>query len=265
MVDPGKGRLTAILMIIMSALALGAALSGLAYPQIYGDTLNKGLLPGTFAQDVISVPAALILAFMSIRFLKRQRFKSFIIMLGLSAYFFYAYGLFTISGNYNQLYPLYLLIFALGVYSLILGLTSFKAAAVVQTQLPAWLRRALAAFFVLIVVVFVSLWLAILLPASAATVQPDAYAVLVLDLAVVMPALAITAYMLWFSIPFGNVLAGVALLKSMTLILSVALGTAVAPLYGLPLDYPMLGIYCLVVLFSLFLGTFYMLNLIRKC
>ncbi len=70
--------------------------------------------------------------------------------------------------------------------------------------------------------------------------------------------------MLLRGIPFGNILAGVALLKSLTLILSAALGTAVAPFYGLPLDYPMLGVYGLVVLFSLVLGTFYMLNLIRK-
>jgi hypothetical protein len=265
MVDPGKGRLAAILMIIMSALALGAALSGLISPRFYEGVLSAALLPGAFAQDVISVPAAVVLALMSLQFLKRQRFKSFIIMLGLCAYFFYAYGLFTISGHYNQLYPFYLLIFALAIYRLILGLSGFFPAAVAQTQLPAWLRRSLAAFFILVVVVFVPRWLAILLPAAAAKARPDAYAVSVLDLTVVMPALIITAYMLWRSIPFGNILAGVALLKSMTLIFSIALGTAVAPLYGLPLNYPMLGIYCLAVLFSLFLGTFYMLNLIRRC
>lgn len=265
MVDPGKGRLTAILMIILSVLALGVSLSSLIFPQVYQGVLTLALLPGTFSQDVISILAAVVLALMSIQFLKRQRFKSFIIMLGLDAYFFYAYGLFTISGNYNPLYPLYLLIFALAIYSLILGFTSFRAAAVAQTHLPVWLRRTVAGFLIFIVTLFVPLWLGILLPGAFAKARPDAYAVLVLDLAVVMPALGITAYMLLRSIPFGNILAGVALLKSLTLIMSVALGTAVAPLYGLPLDYPMLGVYCLVVLFSLVLGTFYMLNLIRRC
>lgn len=265
MVDPGKGRLTAILMLILSLLALGAASTGLLHPQIYWEALAESLLPGAFSQDVISIPAAVILALMSSQFLKRQRYKSFIIMLGLSAYFFYAYGLFTISGNFNQLYPLYLLIFALAIYSLILGLSSFKPAAVCQTQLPNWMRKTIAGFLILIMAVFVPLWLSILIPGAARQVRPDTYAVLVLDLAVVMPALGVTAYMLLRKIPFGNILAGVALLKCLTLIFSVALGTAVAPIYGLPLDYPMLGVYCLVVLFSLVLGTFYMLNLIRRC
>lgn len=265
MVDPGKGRLTAILMIILSVLALGVALGSLIFPQVYQGVLTLALLPGTFSQDVISILAAVVLVMMSIQFLKRQRFKSFIIMLGLSAYFFYAYGLFTISGNYNPLYPLYLLIFSLAIYSLVLGLTSFQSAAVAQTHLPAWLRRTVAGFLIFIVVLFVPLWLGLLLPGAIAKACPDAYAVLVLDLAVVMPAMGITAYMLLRNIPFGNILAGVALLKSLTLMMSVALGTAAAPIYGLPLDYPMLGIYCLVVLFSLVLGTFYMLNLIRRC
>lgn len=265
MVDPAKGKLTAILMLILSLLALEAALTGLIHPQVYWEAFAESLLPGTFSQDVISVPAAITLAFMSAQFLKRQRYKSFIIMLGLSAYFFYAYGLFTISGNFNQLYPLYLSIFALAIYSLILGLSSFKSAAVLQTQLPDGIRKIIAFYLILIIVVFVPLWLSILIPAVAHQVRPDTYAVLVLDLAVVMPALGATAYMLLRNIPFGNIVAGVALLKSMTLILSVALGTAVAPIYGLPLDYPMLVVYCLVVLISLVLGTVYMLNLIRRC
>jgi len=264
MVDPAKGRLTAILILGLSLLALGAALTGLLHPSIYWQAFPESLLPGTFAQDLVSVPAALILAMMAFQFLKRQRYKAFIIMLGLSAYFFYAYGLFTISGHFNRLYPLYLIIFTLSIYSLILGLSSFRPAAVCQTHLPNGMRKTIAGFLILIIAVFLPLWLSMLAQSAAQQVRPDAYAVLVLDLAVVMPALGITAYMLLRGIPFGNILAGVALLKSLTLILSAALGTAVAPFYGLPLDYPMLGIYGLVVLFSLVLGTSYMLNLIRK-
>lgn len=270
MVDPVKGRLTALFMLIQSLLAFGAALTGLLHPSIYWAAVKSGvfaesLLAGTLAQDIITIPAAIILALMSVQFLSRQRYKSFIIMLGLSAYFFYAYGLFVIGGNYTILYPLYLLIFALAVYSLIFGLNSFNPAAVRQTHLPAGMRKTIAAYLLLIIVLFVPLWLFILIPGATRQIRPDAYAVFVLDLAVVMPALAVTAFMLWRHIPFGNILAGVALLKSLTLLLSVAVGTAVAPIYGLPLNYPMLGIYCLLVLFSLVLGTFYMLNLLRRC
>lgn len=269
MIEPVKGRLTALFMLIQALLAFGAALTGLLYPSLYQSAIKSGvfketLLTGTLAQDIIVVPAAIILALMSVRFLKCRHYYSFVIMLGLSAYFFYAYGLSVIAGNYTVLYPFNLIIFALSLYSLILGLSAFNPKAVCQTYLPAGLRKTIAGFLLITMVLFIPLWLSTLIPGTFPHIRPEAYAIFVLDLVVVIPALGLTAFMLWKHIPFGNILAGIGLFKSLTVLLSLAVGTAVAPILGLPFNYSMLGVYCLLVLFALVLGTFYMLNLLRR-
>lgn len=266
MVERSKGQLTAIITLILSLLALAAAVMSLVNKSIYYDAIRTGvflevLLPGTLAQDVVAVAAGLSLALLSFSFLKKQRYKCFILILGLDAFFFYAYGLFVIGGSYTSLYPLYLVIFMLSTFSLMFGLSAFRPESLKRLCLPPMMRKITAGFLLFIVLLFVPMWLASVFSSSSLHVRPDFYAVYVMDLCIIMPALTVIAVMLLRNIQFGYILGGVALLKTLTLILSVAIGTALAPVYGLPLDYPMLGVYALVVSCSLVLGTFYMLNL----
>jgi len=63
---------------------------------------------------------------------------------------------------------------------------------------------------------------------------------------------------------FGNILAGVALMKILTLCLSLAIGESIAPLYGNPANYVMVAIYSALTIFSFGLGALYILNLKRE-
>lgn len=269
MINIQKSRLTAIMTLILSLLALYASLAGVLDKNLYTDvflagSLLKSLISGSLAQDTISIPLSLILA-VSLIFLKHPGYKTFIAILGLTGYFFYGYGLYTMQGQYTSIYLIYLAVFGLSIYSMIWGLISFKPDAVKQTRLPGALRMSISIFLIVILLVLIPVWLLRITPDIVKHIPGDTYAVFVLDLCVVFPAFGIIAAKLLRNKPFGNILAGVALFKTLTICLSVAFGEWFVPLReGFQADYGMITIFSALTLFSFALGVLYLLNLKKE-
>lgn len=265
-----KSRLTAIMTLILSFLALYASLAGVLDKNLYTDvffagSLSKTLISGSLAQDTISIPLSLLLVFLSLLFLKYPGYKTFIAILGLTGYFFYGYGLYTMQGQYTSIYLIYLAVFGLSIYSMIWGLTSFKPDAVKQARLPGALRMSISIFLIVILLVLVPVWLLRITPDIAKHIPGDTYAVFVLDLCVVFPAFGIIAAKLLRNKPFGNILAGVALFKTLTICLSVAFGEWFVPLRnGFQVDYGMITIFSALTVLSFALIVLYMLNLRKE-
>ena len=267
MINIQKSRLTAIMTLILSLLALYASLTGVLDKNLYTDvffagSLSRTLISGSLAQDTISIPLSLLLAVLSLLFLKYPGYKTFIAILGLTGYFFYGYGLYAMQGQYTSIYLIYLAVFGLSIYSMIWGLTSFEPDVVKQTRLPGALRMSISIFLIVILLVLVPVWLLRITPDIAKHIPGDTYAVFVLDLCVVFPAFGIIAAQLLQNKPFGNILAGVALFKTLTICLSVAFGEWFVPLReGFQVDYGMITIFSALTLFSFMLGVLYLLNL----
>lgn len=264
-----RSRMVAVLAIVMSVLAIFAALAGILDDGIYDQAIATGihsedLMPGTLSQDIVSVAAAALLILLAVAFLSSPSQRVFVVMLGLSGHFFYGYGLYAIQGLYTSVYLAYLAVFGLSTYILIYGLTSFESEAGDLYRLSGRLRKSIAAFLFLIVLVFVPLWLAALIPHTTDHTRPEVYGVFVLDLCLIMPALGLIGIQLVRNRPFGNILAGVALVWVVTLILSVALGESFAPLYDMSANYGMIAIYGAVVTVSLALSICYLRNLRRS-
>jgi len=74
----------------------------------------------------------------------------------------------------------------------------------------------------------------------------------------------VIVYMLIKNLKFAYILLGIALLKTATLILSVAIGSLIAPKYGSQEEASMLFIYCLVATISFVLFGFYWLKIERR-
>ncbi len=262
-----RSRVTAVMTLILSILALSASLAGVMDKNLYGKVLEAGtitrfLVSGSIAQDIISIPLGLLLAILSVLFLKRAGEKTFIAILGLSGYFFYGYGLYAMQGQYTSIYHVYLAIFALAIYSLIFGLLSFEYETVKQYALPKALSKAIAIFLLMIIVVLTPLWLVFSTQDIVKHIPRDAYAVFVLDLGIVFPALAMTAVMLLRNKPFGNILTGVALLKALTVCLSVAFGELFQALYGgLKPNYGGIIIFSALTVINFVLFVLYMSKL----
>ena len=232
-----KSTVAAWLSLTAALLALIAALIGLVDESLYNETvtagnINKFLRVGSLAQDMVTVPLAALTLVLSIYFLSNRNIKAFITLLGLVGYLFYAYGLYTMQGQYTDIYLLYLAVFGLSVYALVYGLSSFNTTAFNQSFLPKSTRISIAIFLTSILMVLVPVWLMLIVPAIASHKPADTYGVFVLDLTIVFPALAAVTFMLFRSKPNGNVLAGVALFKAFTVCLSVAFGEWYGPYQG---------------------------------
>lgn len=92
----------------------------------------------------------------------------------------------------------------------------------------------------------------------------EIYGVFVLDLAMVFPALGIIAHGLIRGNSSYYTLAGIALVKTFTLCLSVALGELIKPLYGFTQDFTMIIIFCVLTAVSAVLGILYYMKIEYK-
>jgi hypothetical protein len=86
--------------------------------------------------------------------------------------------------------------------------------------------------------------------------------VYILDLTIEFPAFIIIAFMLFRGKQFGNILAGVALFKVLTVCLSVTFGEWYIAFYrGFDPNYSMLGIFGVLTLVSMIFLALYLIKL----
>jgi hypothetical protein len=262
-----RGKITAVMTLITSMLIIFACLSGLLKESIYNDVLSAGtitkvLVAGSRAQDIIFIPLAILLAFLSILFLKHPGYKLLITIIGLCFNFFYGYALYTMQGQYTSIYIVYLAIFSLCIYSIILGLLSFPAEFALKTSLSKGLRRSISIFLYIIVFILGVVWLIRISPDIARHIPQDTYGVFVLDLGIVFPAIAIAATMLIRRKPYGNIFAGVTLMKVFTVCLSWGFGEWYGRIYGvIQGSYDMLVIPSVLTIVGLIFFILYIVNL----
>lgn len=262
-----RSRITAIMTFILSVLTLFASLAGIFIESIYKDLLSVGtitklLIEGSMAQDIISIPLALILAILSVLFLKRPVYKTFITIIGLTGYFFYGYGLYVMQGQYTSIYLIYLVIFSLSIYSIIFGLLSFTPQLIIKTSIPKALRISISIFFYFIVLMLGVVWLLRIIPDISRHIPQDTYGVFILDLGIVFPAITITATKFIRRKPFGNILAGVALMKAFTVCLSWGFAELYVRLCGsVQGGYDMLAIPVVLTTISLVFFVLYIIKL----
>ncbi|GAA0178591.1 hypothetical protein SH2C18_16180 [Clostridium sediminicola] len=253
--------------LIMSVLVIFACLTGILKESIYNDvllsgTITKFLLSGARAQDIIFIPLAVILFFLSILFLRRPCYKVLITIIGLSCNFFYGYALYVMQGQYTSIYLVYLAIFSISIYSIILGLLSFPAEFVMITSLSKRLCRFISIFLYSIVFILGLIWLIRIEPDIARHIPQDTYGVFILDLGIVFPAVAISATMLILRKPYGNIFAGVALMKVFTVCLSWGFGEWYGRIYGVAQgNYNMLIIPSVLTILGFIIFIFYIVKL----
>ena len=106
------------LWLLIAGLSLIAASIGVLNQNIYIKVIKSDLLPGTVAQDVITIIASLLLLFLIAR-INETDVKKQIVVMSLLAYLFYGYGIYVIERIYNPLYILYMMIVGLSFWSIV--------------------------------------------------------------------------------------------------------------------------------------------------
>jgi hypothetical protein len=200
----------ALLSGIAAFLTLIAAASGLLVPNFYSfPTAN--LLIGSYAQDLIAlVVAALLLAAVVLTW--RGSVRAVMVWAGCLGYLIYGYILYTFNYTLTSLYPVYIAILGLSLFSII-GLLGTLDIGAFQRSLTEGLPTRLVAVVLAIPVLLIPPWIALVMQAVATQQANPLLAVNVIDLSFVIPACLVSAVLVWRKQAWGLVFAGVLLIQ----------------------------------------------------
>jgi hypothetical protein len=249
-----------VLSLLTAALALAAASSGLLWPDsggpstfttVRGETVTlsgRGLYrydtvlqgAGNTGTDlfiiVIGVP---LLIGAALRY-RRGSLKGGLLLAGTLAYFLYTYLSAAFGYAYNNLYLLYVAIFSASFFGLALTLLSFDVATLPSHFSERAPRRGIASFLFVVAAALVIVWVGLsILPALLRGTPPpelQSSSTLVthgLDVGIIAPAAALTGVLLLHREPVADLLAGMMLVLSWVLGLSVLALSAAQVLAGL--------------------------------
>lgn len=239
-----------ILWLFVAALSLTAALIGVFNQAVYSTVLRPDLVPGTISQDLITILAALALVFLSLKTGDNDTKKQ-IVVISLLAYVFYGYGIYVIERLYNSFYLLYMAIFSLSFWALVYSLASIDKDTLKNIKAPKWIKNVSAGFLILTALLFYFLWTSQLLPLMQTGEKIDfLYSIYILDMALVLPAILVSAVLIIKKNPLGLVFAPILFIKAFTLLFSVGLGSLLKPLFNQPTTPEETGFY--LVLSTLF-------------
>ena len=243
------------LTLLLAVVATGV---GLFVPKFYGDA--EVLLPQLYGQDLLTLVIAVPALAVALYHAYQGSLRGYVVWLGVTGYLLYTYASYAFLTAFNQLYLVYVALFALTLFTLIAGIVRID-----PTDLSKALDdhpvRGYVAFQALVAGVLALLWLADVGPASLAGTRPPSIAettlpvpvIQSLDLGVVIPSFALSAALLWKQRAWGYVFTGVLLVKGTTLGLAVLAMIAFMLRAGQIVPLPQIVLFALLSLAGLVL------------
>lgn len=186
-------RLSRTLWIILALLTVAAAGIGVFAPRIYDGVITPVIEPGVFTQDLVSLIGAAVLLLLAVTSGETQLRRQAIAH-GIIGFLFYAFSIYAIERVYTDLYPLYLIIVGLSLFTIVQSVAAARSEQTVEVSVPAYARVAASVFAILIAIMFNFIWISQLLPLIAERNRIDfLYSIYVIDLSFVMPAFVVAA------------------------------------------------------------------------
>lgn len=203
-------------------LTIGATVIGLFIPGFYRD--DPVLLPQIYGQDLLTLVVAVPALAVSVYYATRGSLRGYIAWLGVTGYLLYTYASYAFMTAFNELYLVYTTLLWLTLFTFVGGMVRLDAAAL-QSDLSEMSVHPYVGFQLLVVGLISLLWLSEILPATLAGTTPASIdepglptsVIYSLDLGVIVPAFALTAYWLWKRRAWGYAFTAVLLVKIATL------------------------------------------------
>lgn len=202
------------LSVTAALLAIIGSIIALSVPRIYSD-LTPAFLPQALAQDIVNLaivsPMWLILAVLALR----GSLRAYLLWLGVLTFTVYNYVIYTFSIPFGPLFPLWVAVFGMCLYSLIGGVTVIDHKAVESSFRSRRASLVVAWFLIITAVLFILLWLSEDVPALFSNTRPQSLIdmalptnpVHILDLAFFLPAVIVTGVLLIKKKPLAYTLA----------------------------------------------------------
>jgi len=201
------------LSVLVAFLVLLASGAGLFLKSLYARETMSWTVQA-YGQDIANIVAAATL-FITVYFVNTESVKAFLIWMGVLISLIYPYIIYAFAIHFNSLFLVYVAIVGLSFYTLVgslirINLNSLQAAFSATTK-----ARLVSVFLLLVALLFSFLWLSEDIPALLTGKIPQSVTesglltspVHVLDLGLYLPAMIITAILLWRRKLLGYLLA----------------------------------------------------------
>jgi hypothetical protein len=215
-------RGAAVLSIIVAVLAAFASAGGLFLAGVYRD--NPLIITAWKGNDLITLVVAVPLLAGALVMMVRGSARAHLLWLGAVGYMLYNYIFYLYGAAFNVFFLVYVALVALSLYALVLGMWRLDADRVSRGFLAGTPVKGIAGLMLLIPLVMggieVQRAVAFLftgqVPTDIVQTGHPTGVVYATDLALLMPAIAIAAILLWRRRPWGYVLAPVLMVKGVT-------------------------------------------------
>jgi hypothetical protein len=231
---------------VLVAIAAGV---GFFIEDLYRDTpLNVAQAVG---QDLVTLVVGLPVLVVSAILAVRGSSRAHLVWLGVLVYLVYTYAMYALAIQFNPLFLVYVALLGCSLYALIGGLATTDFAEIKARFARGIPVRAVSMFLAVVAVLFYFKWLSEDVPALLAGEVPqgviDSEAPTdiahVLDIAWILPAMALTAIWLWRGWALGYALAGILLSFLSLLVLAIMSMIVFEVLYGLAAAAGMAAIF----------------------
>ena len=248
---------------LVAILVLLASGAGLLLTSTYAGETASWAVQG-IGQDIVNLVAALALL-ITASLVNKGSVKAFLVWSGVLLYLIYAYVIYAFDIHFNRLFLVYVAILGLSFYALVslvihLRLDELKASFSATSK-----ARAVSVFLLVLGILFYLLWFSEEIPAlltgqippSVTTANVPTNPVHVLDLGLYLPAMIITAVLLWRRKLVGFLLAGP------LLVFSILTGTAILAIFlvmstrGMPTSIAVEAFFAIIIVVSLVLSVLY--------
>lgn len=252
-------RMIRTIWFITAVSAMTAALVGIFDPSIYDGLVTRRIIPGVFTQDLLVFDGAVILLLLSMT-LRNNRPRSIIAATGIMGFFFYAFGIYAIEQIYTHFYPLYLFVLGISFFGMIHTLSHVNFTKVDSLRLPAIVRYICAGYAIFVALMFTAIWVGQLMPLIRQGYRIEyTFSVYIIDLAFIMPALAICGIMSFRGLPLGTIGVPALFILGAGILSPLALAELIKPRrYGLPTNWGELWLYLILSLvFLVLIGVYF--------
>ncbi len=241
------------LTLLIGLLVLIAAGAGVFIPGFYDGIVDPRYATGTITADVvslISVPLLIICIWLT----RRGSVVAHLSWIALLAYLGYAYATYAFDRLYTPLFLVYVAIFGLCCFIIVPLIARLDVDQLAKATREMPLRRVTASFLVFTGLILYVIELPVILARIPGETLSGGTPFMVLDMALVAPLSILTGVWVWKRHPWGAVLAGIFLIKAITLMSSFLFADYMDWFAGRPMEpvatIIFTGIYLLVYFFT---------------
>jgi hypothetical protein len=254
-------RTNKTLWFTIAVLGLIASIVGILYQGIYDDVVDFEIMSGIFSQDIVTILVCVIVLFLTLR-MKEDNTKKQIVVLGIIIHLFYGYGIYVIEQLYTIMYFVYMAIFGMSAYAIIYFLMSIKKEKLSDIQIPRSIRNISIIFAFINPLMFIPLWSSKIIPLILSGEKLEfMFSVFILDLCFIMPAFIIIAILAIKNRGWGILMIPPLFIIGFTMLLSVAVGGVLKPLYDQSIEMGELFMYIVLSVVFFVLTVVYLNNL----